>query len=715
MFSGSLNKDLYGPSRISARTGIKDVLLRDYVLQEGEWHSENEQKNSWKTSFSISFEKPGVDESIKHGRKLDVRTNVTSFVLGSEEGPLLATTTKDFDDKLQGAPIKAAPSQSTSIADFAPKYMTDKTFGKCGSVYGSVFAKKDQAHGSSAKNRAECQQHTDDLNATHFQFGTDLNGYGTETRHSFKSKLEHSPEDLGSTNKASKTALQETYKSSVFRHGDWNVTKPQSTRHSVTCNDFHIKPFSSETSGLKDAEQQAEGKGDFTQRESEELPVNPRDNPSHPYYQRSTHFVLGTNTNDRNSLYYKDFMLGKRECLMKPLPAPPPISSKVLPNLEDCLPSCSTNKADFVDHKTHIREMGQGRAAETKLNRDRHNTPAVVLTCDAQRHPGERQASMTGANYLPPPKDLPYLSPQKEPRSRYRYLDSDGALLKTPVWPIPSETKEEFIPVEELVNGNSTAKLGEKKADCEERIQDNRNTHFQFGSDDEPKHTEQHDQFLSSLHLDPSLPAAGKSEGPEQKYSHVYPSESAEQGRHSVSNIPARDKVSLIENQMEQLSQQRFFNPRDPMNIHLRKAFLEFDTSLSGTISKDDLKRVLKNLDIDMDQDTFEKLCEICDTNHTGYIDYQEFAKHLTKDLPLSRGMKPSSSSVMKADYCPPEQRRFTSAQLRTIEMSKRIAPLSVNSHYFHKHHSGAPRLSTTAQDFVRPDRMPGTPPLSAR
>ncbi|KAJ7379843.1 hypothetical protein OS493_012592 [Desmophyllum pertusum] len=69
----------------------------------------------------------------------------------------------------------------------------------------------------------------------------------------------------------------------------------------------------------------------------------------------------------------------------------------------------------------------------------------------------------------------------------------------------------------------------------------------------------------------------------------------------------------------------------------------------------------------------------------------------------------------MKADYCPPEQRRFTSAQMRTIEMSKRIAPLSVNSHYFHKHHSGAPRFSTTAQDFVRPDRMPGSPRLSAR
>ena len=79
--------------------------------------------------------------------------------------------------------------------------------------------------------------------------------------------MEHSPEDIGSTNIASKTAL-ETYKSSVFRHGDWNVAKPQSVQHSVTCNDFHIKPFSNEASGLKDTEHEAEGKGDFSQSES---------------------------------------------------------------------------------------------------------------------------------------------------------------------------------------------------------------------------------------------------------------------------------------------------------------------------------------------------------------------------------------------------------------------------------------------------------------
>lgn len=53
----------------------------------------------------------------------------------------------------------------------------------------------------------------------------------------------------------------------MFRHGDWNVPEPRSVRHSVTCNDFHIKPFSNETGGFK-----AEEKEDFT----EESPVSPK-------------------------------------------------------------------------------------------------------------------------------------------------------------------------------------------------------------------------------------------------------------------------------------------------------------------------------------------------------------------------------------------------------------------------------------------------------
>lgn len=56
MFPRSLNKDLYGPSRVTANTAIKDILLRDHVLREGEWYSDIAKQKPWTTSFAISFE-----------------------------------------------------------------------------------------------------------------------------------------------------------------------------------------------------------------------------------------------------------------------------------------------------------------------------------------------------------------------------------------------------------------------------------------------------------------------------------------------------------------------------------------------------------------------------------------------------------------------------------------------------------------------------------
>ena len=56
MFPRSLNKDLYGPSRVTANTAIKDILLRDHVLREGEWYSDIAKQKPWTTSFATSFE-----------------------------------------------------------------------------------------------------------------------------------------------------------------------------------------------------------------------------------------------------------------------------------------------------------------------------------------------------------------------------------------------------------------------------------------------------------------------------------------------------------------------------------------------------------------------------------------------------------------------------------------------------------------------------------
>lgn len=46
-------------------------------------------------------------------------------------------------------------------------------------------------------------------------------------------------------------------------------------------------------------------------------------------------------------------------------------------------------------------------------------------------------------------------------------------------------------------------------------------------------------------------------------------------------------------------------------------------------------------------------------TDNEGKINYFQFVKGFTKQLALTRGTKPEMTSVMKTDYCPPEERRY--------------------------------------------------------
>ena len=48
---------------------------------------------------------------------------------------------------------------------------------------------------------------------------------------------------------------------------------------------------------------------------------------------------------------------------------------------------------------------------------------------------------MSAYDYPPPPSDFQALDPRHEPRSRYRYLDSDGTLPRPPVGRYCSEAK----------------------------------------------------------------------------------------------------------------------------------------------------------------------------------------------------------------------------------------------------------------------------------
>lgn len=54
-----------------------------------------------------------------------------------------------------------------------------------------------------------------------------------------------------------------------------------------------------------------------------------------------------------------------------------------------------------------------------------------------------------------------------------------------------SFVQEQFIPMDEVMTSDPSLQYKAKKADCDGRIQDNKSTHFQFGSDSERNCTEQ--------------------------------------------------------------------------------------------------------------------------------------------------------------------------------------------------------------------------------
>lgn len=54
----------------------------------------------------------------------------------------------------------------------------------------------------------------------------------------------------------------------------------------------------------------------------------------------------------------------------------------------------------------------------------------------------------------------------------------------------------------------------------------------------------------------------------------------------------------------------RHINPRDPLNLNLRKCFLEYDKNLSGTVTVDELRKVCKEMNIGVDESTLQDLIQ---------------------------------------------------------------------------------------------------------
>lgn len=68
-----------------------------------------------------------------------------------------------------------------------------------------------------------------------------------------------------------------------------------------------------------------------------------------------------------------------------------------------------------------------------------------------------------------------------------------------------------------------------------------------------------------------------------------------------------------------------------------------------------------------MEEKTLEKLLDMCDRS-TGLVDYQKFVKYMTKVSLISSGNKPSTTSVMRVDFCPKKTNLCSAAHDRNVQ-----------------------------------------------
>jgi Ca2+-binding EF-hand superfamily protein len=66
--------------------------------------------------------------------------------------------------------------------------------------------------------------------------------------------------------------------------------------------------------------------------------------------------------------------------------------------------------------------------------------------------------------------------------------------------------------------------------------------------------------------------------------------------------------TSGIQEEIQQKSFSRHVNPRDPIHMNIRMAFLEFDTDLSGKITRDEFQKVCEKYKIEIDATTLDSI-----------------------------------------------------------------------------------------------------------
>lgn len=415
--------------------------------------------------------------------------------------------------------------------------------------------------------------------------------------------------------------------------------------------------------------------GKTRQRLVEEAPVDGS-------YQISTHFKLGETVGNAESLYKSKFSGLKK--IQTPAVAKPLPPSQILPvEPEHMRTANSIQREDYNSQLSNLSEIADERKAIILANKSLNENASFNVGQEREMDKELRAMSMTASSYQP--KQLVERSGRVNGfQSQWNHLTTEDALPELTSGPRVSEQADAY-------KTDAKTALSEYSSNKNLRllrVADEKTSHLSLGNDsNEGQISEMVVQFQTP-EVNPDCPAAGIKGGPIAEHQHIH---------HSENQTALSDpSVKSLQDAIKQTILEKCYNPRDPLNINLQKAFKEFDRNNTGKITVTGLREACKRLQLPVEDATLQKFFVTLDKNKDGSIDYHEFADELGIHIQTvtSKGMM----SVMHSDYTPINERRQSR---RGTEIEPKTQKIS--SHYFHMNHSTATPGTTTQHDFTHP------------
>eukprot|EP00794_Sanderia_malayensis_P009693 gene9693-10684_t len=538
MTEASRNKALYGSERLADYNAVKDFNMKDNVLRKGDYHSFKGSDSDWETHYESmikdSFQKyETVANENKQGtsqrKRRDPRVESTRLI-GQDASRNFALTSRDYGEhKNRRSPAVGTIDKGTHIVDFSPKYHTFPTVSS--SIYKSCYKQNDNL-GDSYKDRLSTSKRTKEVRLTHFDLGTEEESLSTETKDSFKDCLYKSDTAAFEKKTLEMEKNKSLHRSNIFQSGDWNATNRSLAKRTVTTEQFREKKFADEANDSKNI----------------------------PDYKK-THINFSKGNDLITSFYKQDFMIDKRNGVTRPEIAGPPPCSRVIQRNDVPIKVQSINRTDFLPlakqsfEKSIMDEGARNKAKQTE------NNFSISQTKDRQFQ--GNLTTITKSIHHQPPFSALTLKHEKAPVTKYRYLDTDSALLKPRDSPYQSEVKANFRAPGDRISANP----------LERPKQDNSN-HFSFGTDADGRTTEQNSQFCRPMKLDPRTTAAGVkdigNDALESTVDKATGNGSCLQVRKN-SDLGKDKSLSIMQNDYKPLDDRRFTSPQQRLIVTLAK------------------------------------------------------------------------------------------------------------------------------------------------